>query len=264
MKKISDEKEKLIISHYLSGKSSRKCGELVGCSKTTCLKTLRRNNVSSRGYRKYNINHDFFSSIDDEKTAYWLGFMTADGNVHGVRIQLELWSKDKGHIQKFLNDMDSDYPIYDYERRGLKTSKMQIMSEKLTTDLKNIGVRPNKTTTVKPCNHIDFNLLRHYWRGIIDGDGHVGFKRGKYSLSPRVSLAGNYYMVDGFVKFLNFNGITINQKIYDINGSSYSIQIGTKGDCIKILHLLYKDCNVYLDRKYEKYITIMSETIGVF
>ena len=29
--------------------------------------------------RKYNVNHDFFESINTEERAYWLGFISADG-----------------------------------------------------------------------------------------------------------------------------------------------------------------------------------------
>lgn len=69
--------------------------------------------TQSENARKHSINECFFESINSEKSAYWLGFLYADGYVssNGNRIALGLCNKDYDHLQKFLNDIEADYTI---------------------------------------------------------------------------------------------------------------------------------------------------------
>ena len=54
--------------------------------------------------RKYVIDHHFFDEIDTEEKAYWLGFITADGNVMqtktGSTLRVILAVKDAGHLER--------------------------------------------------------------------------------------------------------------------------------------------------------------------
>jgi len=43
-----------------------------------------RNPNSIGNARKYKVNHNFFDIIDTENKAYWVGFLSADGNITDV------------------------------------------------------------------------------------------------------------------------------------------------------------------------------------
>ena len=55
------------------------------------------------GYQNYTIkNPDLFSSINTEESAYWFGFLCADGHINKYNsIRLELSIKDKHMVFKF-------------------------------------------------------------------------------------------------------------------------------------------------------------------
>ena len=64
--------------------------------------------VISRKDGKLNVNSEFFSEINTEEKAYWLGFLTADGYLSREgRLQLCLAEIDKSHIEKYKNDIES-------------------------------------------------------------------------------------------------------------------------------------------------------------
>ena len=56
---------------------------------------------------EYNVNPLVFQKIDNEESAYWLGFIYADGCMcDGSRIQIMLKGSDYQHLEKmkiFLN-----------------------------------------------------------------------------------------------------------------------------------------------------------------
>lgn len=53
----------------------------------------------------------------------------------------------------------------------------------------------------------------------------------------------------------NFNFIE-NNYINDFNTDMYRIDIYRKDDKLKFLDWIYGDCNIYLDRKYKKYLKV--------
>lgn len=79
---------------------------------------LRRHNtpVHQEPYRKYTINETVFSNIN-EYSAYWLGFLVADGylphkNVaKGNQIILDIGTRDYNHLVKFKEFCGNNSPI---------------------------------------------------------------------------------------------------------------------------------------------------------
>ncbi len=72
---------------------------------------MRSNKQNSR---KYSVNDDYFSIIDTEEKAYWLGFIFADGyisNKNGKRVGITLKSSDRDHIIKFAKAISATYPV---------------------------------------------------------------------------------------------------------------------------------------------------------
>ena len=73
--------------------------------------------------RVYSVDDNYFSTIDSQKKAYWLGWLITDGyvitklnterqgNVNVNHLGLHLQKNDLNVLEEFRNDLKSDYPI---------------------------------------------------------------------------------------------------------------------------------------------------------
>ena len=92
----------------------------------------------------------------------------------------------------------------------------------------------------------DLNLQYSFVRGYVDGDGSIILTK------PRLSIIGTPEFILELISRLNLKQ---NKLLQDRRGSihtvnvNYSMKIG-----LNVLHLLYKNATIYLDRKYERYI----------
>lgn len=209
-----------------------------------------------------NLNSNFFNKIDSEEKAYLLGLIYTDGSVRKkgnsgqLRIQLQLRDEEMLlKIKKLLN-VDSNL-IYD-KRIGKECVSLEIFDKQLYEDLVKHGVVDNKTYSSNHLPEVPEDLLIPFLRGLFDGDGVLSFKE-------------NYNEVSvGFVSFFEENVLQFqemidklinktehNKTIYkNEDGSSYRCSWRGRRQCLKILHLLYDNSNIYLERKYNKFLRL--------
>src|SRR5688572_7157509 len=101
--RLSKEGKNIIIQEYLTEKYT--CRDLErkyniyfgGVWNLLKKEKVSINNDQSKLQRKYNINHNYFDTINTEEKAYFLGLMYADGyNQQSLnRISLQLQDDDK-------------------------------------------------------------------------------------------------------------------------------------------------------------------------
>ena len=136
--------------------------------------------------RKYPFNERYFEKVNTEEKAYWLGFITADGGINipghgrpsGYVLCINLKGDDKKHLEKFGKALGRKAPIYDaVSNYGTTVARYQVGSKKLVSDLMEHGLSPSKSFTCLPWQGNE-ELMRHYWRGLFDGDGCIS-KRSK-------------------------------------------------------------------------------------
>lgn len=193
--------------------------------------------------RKYTLNEDFFDKIDTEEKAYWLGFIAADGCVYCAknvckRLIIALNRGDRGHLQKFLDAIESNHPIVDkIGYKNTQESWITICSAKMFRDLNNVGITPAKSQTAIAWNGPS-DLMQHYWRGVMDGDGFI---------SNSVGIVGSEFMVKSFLDYSReICGTT--SSAYD-RDSYWLAQIGGRRMAAKLLREIYGNATVALDRK---------------
>lgn len=205
-------------------------------------------------------NHHFFKKWSEEM-AYILGFITADGNIIKSRyshyLQFCLQKRDVDIINKMRKILAPKNKFSYYKPKN--TLQFKVGSTTIYQDLLKLGVTPNKTFSIKPPK-IPEKFVRHYLRGFFDGDGCISiFKREDSTKSfPSVRIMGNIAMINYLRKI--FNNLTKSKlKVYRTT-SKYGNIVGnlnyTCKNAVKILDFLYKNSNIYLDRKYKKYLHI--------
>ena len=208
---------------------------------------------------QYKVDDTVFDNIDTEEKAYWLGFIFADGYISSSPIEkgknnnysfeLSLKLSDLEHLEKAKK-------FFKYKRNILTDSfrcRLEINSKHLWETLNNLGCTPRKSLTLEfPNINIfkDKSLIRHFIRGYWDGDGCLTYKRENY---PTISVLGTYNFLENIKNYINCstNNLYNNTnkpdcltKVLKINGEK----------AFNVTKLLYSDCSIYLQRKYEKYL----------
>lgn len=202
-----------------------------------------------------NVNHNIFNNLDSEEKAYWLGMLMADGAIGSSRPTIELCLKEEDyeHIVKFKTFLESEHKIGVKTKYCKKTNKVYksyrlgIRSESIKKDLIKYGCIPNKTKILEFPN-IEPTLINHFIRGYLDGDGCI--RKGSTS-DATIEILGTNSFLEGITKHFEIDG-----HIYNFNHSDIKRFVVSGKKAKEILNLLYKDANIYLDRKYKKYLDI--------
>lgn len=220
-----------------------------------------------QGVRKHFFNEDYFENIDTEEKAYWLGFIAADGcvvktgNYNSYRLYINLGNIDEKHLQKFLDSINADdINIQHYtstsgfsNKNGTKTSRIVLNSLKLCKDLSKYNICERKSYNVE-MPEIDNQLLPHYLRGYVDGDGSFYYyydeKNKRYRYSFEI-VGGSKIFMEQVQSYLSYNDIKANIYTRKTN-SSIRLMSSSKTEILKIIDLLYSNANIYLDRKFNK------------
>lgn len=257
---ISPSDRAAMIAAYLSGDTVVQAAARFGYCEDSCRAAMRAAGVPPRNasvcQRRYAINDTFFKSIDSEPKAYWLGFLTADGCItKSGAIKLTLAHKDKKHVEAFRNAVGSTHPVKTRRVRlsgkTHKTAGLFVKNSSLVAQLERLGLMPRKSFTIKPCQHIPEHLLRHYWRGVVDGDGHVRIRVHSDVSSEsdfHFALVGNRDMLGGFCDFVA--DVVSSRATIRPHARIYRIRYCGRA-AAAVVELLYLNANVYLDRKKE-------------
>lgn len=232
---------------------------------------------------KYTYNKNFFEKIDNEKKAYWLGFLYADGcinryyrneNLKAMSLEIGLSSKDENHLTKFLNDIESNVPIKTKTNKlngnTYYSSKVTVCNTKMCRDLIDLGCTPAKSLTLEfPSEEVvPSEFMWDFIRGYVDGDGNIFYNKyesknenHKDKISFKMGIIGTMDMLKGIEKFLLHNGINFNPR-YTEEGKAFNLHINGIDNLIELYNKMYKDSKIYLDRKYE-YFTNAVEDVSL-
>ena len=208
---------------------------------------------------KYEINENYFSVIDTEDKAYWLGFIYADGYLtkKGNTFGIELKSTDIEHLHKFNNNIKSNRPVKIYHKQSTfgpqvncrwvctnKTLYADLLKHKITATKSYDGEFPL----------VDNNVyVKDVVRGIFDGDGCITYRRGTIGyLVGAISVCGTKETLEYIENFSGFKW-TWSQRYPDKDINNYQIACGDQDNITHFLRAIYDGSNVYLDRKYQKY-----------
>lgn len=243
-----------VISLYKQGYSTRSISNLSHITRYRVNKYIKDSGEKirnlSESHKKFKYIEDYFSIIDTERKAYFLGLLYADGNIciiNRKRLQITLKNEDKYILEELLKEL-GDGNLY---RDGLLYSKIIIHNDKLVEDLINLGCTPRKSLTLKfYSNTIPVELVNHFIRGYFDGDGSVGKLAKKGYV---VSFSG----MELFLKdMLELCPHILFSKFYPRYKNKFSAGSMNYYDSYKkgfiFFNYLYKNATIYMKRKYLK------------
>ncbi len=263
---FTDQQTQEIISLYtIDFWPCNKIGKKFGCVKGPINNLLRKNDIKlrdcSHSHRRYTVDENKFESIDTHEKAYWLGMLCGDGCVtdDGL-IRLGLSVKDEDHVRKFRDFLCSNHKIYrtiSKKKNGTKSyaSLISIYNKKIIQDLKNLGLIPNKTETLKFPN-ISKEFYSSFILGMIDADGwfKINNKTSKKSGQGSVGLGATYNFLLKYQEILHYycNLRKINKIQKTKTNFFFVLEYGGNKQFLRIIQFLYSNSPMWLDRKKDK------------
>lgn len=246
----------LIISKYKDGKSIKKIVSETGISNITVSKYLKLNNIDLDRY-KYDINHSWLDKIDTPEKAYFIGLMFSDGCVYKNCIVINLAICDINILKKINKYIANENIILIrkiYKQNHQDQCKFYFSSKKMYSRLKELGCVERKTFSLELSDHCIQELrlyFKDFVRGYFDGDGCLT-NRKTYNKQGIIYFCGTG-------KFCSQLGEQLKKEIgiYSTirkKPGVYRLEIERQGDVAKLLNFMYDGANVFLDRKYDKYL----------
>ena len=254
MPKVQEKYWEEIIEKNKQGVSLTKLGEEYGYSRNSITTIVRNAGIEIVNNQNIaRVNENIFEEIDTEEKAYWLGFIYADGYVTGNAFGVGLKESDKSHLDKLKRFFEFTGELRHSEKT--KSYKLEFRNKKIVSDLSKLGVVERKSKILKFPNEkqVPKEFIKHFIRGYIDGDGYVGHEDFKYG---RLGILGTESMILGIIENMNFRQLKIKKANKD--GCEEVKSIEWKGVYVlDYLSQIYKDANIYLDRKYNLYLDIL-------
>lgn len=266
-KKLSKNQEQEIVDKYYTHKA-KDLAKQYNCSKSLIIKIWANAGITEKKpYRVYELNENFFQCIDTPEKAYFLGLLSADGNISTFEnkqntIRISLQQEDRYIIEKFEECISTNKPIRDYESdRGSfigKYSTLELSSDKISNDLGKYNLFPNHTHSFK-FFIFEEPLMSHYVRGYFDGDGCITFRKKDDYRSAVCSICGYHKNLVVLQNYLSSINITTHwredKRDYGIDAFG-NILTQNKKECYDFIKYLYGNCNeesgLFLKRKKEK------------
>lgn len=227
-----------VMEAYKNGKDSTQLSAEYGIPQNTITSWLRAAGLTRhRGPKSKVGREDFFSVIDTEEKAYYLGWIMADGNVSiyngQYSLKLHIAIGDKHMIDNFLKAVQSTNKTKDKD----VSYYVSLTSRRMVEDLMTHGVVPNKTGKEYIPETVPSHLMNHFIRGYFDGDGITDSGR-----QFRSGFIGSERMMNDIQKVLGTD-----LTVYKVKGA-YSFMGGAQFTD-DLAEYLYSDATVWLQRK---------------
>lgn len=254
--------------HYGQDKCSKLLGPGIG--RTTIkqwlkelglpIRTFAEGKQYSNTHRRYK-NEKYFQT-ESHNMAWLLGFLASDGTVDSKRnrIKIGLARKDEEILEKIRQEVQIENQLSYYTtNKGYDVVELVWVCAQHKDDLENYSIVPKKSLILKP----PYNLSEKYWmdyiRGYFDGDGSISRSSDG---NIRFQIGGaSREIIEWIVEVLSKN-CSIHKANISVDNRHkhlyYYFQYCTKASK-EIYKKLYVSDSLYLQRKYDKFSSIIKE-----
>lgn len=211
----------------------------------------------------YQLNENYFETIDSREKAYFLGLLAADGCIHkaipskrNTRISLSLKVEDKYIIDDFAKAINytgnvRTVTIRKGQYAGHQYGCLLFTSNKMAADLLKYGIASSKSSTLQypPIpKELDFDFIRGYF----DGNGSVFISNEKHWRTGKITpvihfrFCGPEKLLAEIQSKLNVKGRLVKSK----KSFVYELQCKRNVQASIFFNKIYTDTTLYLKRKY--------------
>ena len=250
---------------YERGQSLRSLGRAFGICAATVLRYLEGHGIQTRGISDALAIHNgpgyechFLDVIDSETKAYLLGFLAADGSVRGNCLRMNLCMRDLGHLEwvrRVVGDVGKLVIRSQQRTTGMAQlyCEWSVHSRSLVEALAAYAIVPNKIRTL-PFPRLEADLIRHYIRGYVDGNGGLYGCRGTRGRDMQFQVTSNRAWCEGAQAILmsacglrrtKLDAFPVGRSGIEVFGLRWN---GRRQVC-RIYHYLYDGATCWLPRK---------------
>lgn len=267
MKRISLDIERAVCELYSDGYGTTELAKIYNLCIPTISNILNRNNIIKYKGKKpqYKYNTKYFSEYTND-SCYWAGFIYADGcitDANGIhKVHIGLNKNDEQHLLNLSKAINFNGNLFEDKANNAKI--LSISGKYFIKDLKeNFNIIPKKSLIIEFPKQIPNEKIKHFIRGIFDGDGTITINKNKGSISIVGNLSTINNIVDIFFNLVKIKKYGTNdtnkpsiqkyKNVYSVTYHNYNAKT--------ILDWLYSDSNFYsrLERKYNKYNIFFSK-----
>lgn len=271
------DRDNLIIKDYLLEPNPANLAKLYNVDISTIynvLKRLKIKPITPKRIYRYKCDEAFFSKINTEQKAYWVGFITADGFCSHKGsykcLSIKLSVLDEAHLALFVRHINGNFPVRKIKVITGDLAEVRIYNpSQLAEDLcANHGMDNHKTFTIdwdKIVKHIPENLMRFFLLGFNDGDGtfYTENTKGK----GRIRFETGCKVRDFMEKMNNYliekAGIQSQKVMYHKGKDFWRVGRSKRSDIEKLYSYFYKDTTIFLKRKKDKVKNFYSQSLNL-
>ncbi len=192
------------------------------------------------------------------ESMYWKGFIYSDGHVTPGKcgspaLVIGLTERDVGHLIKLRDFLKSTHAISIHppgrQSLGGPTAYFRVRSAQLCAALTAAGIATHRPHPPAP----ELIESRHFWRGSIDGDGWIGMDKQFY---PYIGLSGRLPVIEAYQQWL-LEHFGVELAITPTKSGVYKV-LASASTAERVIHALYKNAPVALERKMKRAESIIS------
>lgn len=187
---LTPEQDALIAADHIAGTRLADLGRKYGVYPSSIRASLRRSGVTPNNYT-YRFNADAFDDLAVEAACYWLGFIFADGHTGKSGLAINLKRDDAPHLERLRLFLSAEQPLADNityaAGRPNQRVTLRINDRAFGRKLAAMGIARDRPDPGQHIKRIPDAMLRHWFRGLFDGDG-CAHKDGRLTLLAPESI----------------------------------------------------------------------------
>lgn len=245
---------------HSEGKNTKEISGILGITPTQAQHYLSENGIKTNKfyYRvKGSVDDNYFNVIDDEKKAYFLGLLFADGNITSGKknqIRIALKEQDGYLLRELKSEIKSDCAVarrvFPKNPNWESQISVQFSSKQMKEDLVRYGCTPRKSKTLL-FPELPQYYMWHFIRGYFDGDGCICVYTDKWECRrTTVSFSGSVLFNRRLREILIGYGIKCG--VREITDTFSNLTISAKNFYV-FRDLLYNEATIFMKRKRDKF-----------
>lgn len=206
-------------------------------------------------------NTRYFQNIDSHTKAYLLGFIAADGAIVKRELTITIAQKDRIILDVIKSELESTNDIQEIKTDIINHVRFTTSNNDLYNDLLNLGIVPQKSLIMKNIiENVPKEFRNSFILGYFDGDGSINvrevFLDKRYSRKAQIQIRATKEFALGIVKEFNI------KNYYITNETMPSLVISSKEEILNFYNRAYKDSQIFLSRKRDKFLIALYRQIN--